>query len=92
MSKVKMIALKAFSNRGTESISEGQEFEVDTGMVRDYLISNLARVADGVTASVESDDISHMKVAQLREVAVSKGLVNAYEMTKQEILTALKND
>jgi hypothetical protein len=54
MSKVRLVALKRFNNRGVDT-EIGQEFEVNEGMVRDYLVGELARKVDSTTTEPEPE-------------------------------------
>lgn len=94
---MRLIALKTFLNRGRMT-QEGEEFTVNEGIARDYLVNGLAKRLDSDTvekanepaATAETTQpLGQMKVAILREMATGRGIPNVSEMNKQELITAI---
>jgi hypothetical protein len=99
---IKLVANKNFLNRGVMTM-EGDEFEVNEGMVYDYLANGLARRASDGLASAseyqqeqienqapENAPLTALKVTQLRVMAEQKGIANSGGLNKQELISALQ--
>lgn len=96
-----MIASKTFYNRGT-MVQSGEEFDVSTGMVRDYLLNGLAffkteppapedRTITSINDEGKTEEVklSSMKVAELRTMASQRNIANVDDMNKSELINAL---
>lgn len=94
MAQVELRATKTFYNKGKFTIA-GETFKVDEHLVTTYVTRKLAERVEGETPNLADAEAGQpvyeeMTVIQLREIAKEKGVTGYYNMSKTELIDAIR--